>query len=105
MSYPCNAETPEGIPYSTVLYSQKGNKGFEYKRIITRLSSLVGQIDAVDSGKGNVTQYSLGSRSVTRAAFNTDEMQVLWDKLWARKLQLEGAGSPRKAVAAVPRDW
>lgn len=105
MSYPCNAETPEGIPYSTALYNQKGNKGFEYKRIIKRLSGLAGQIDDMDNGKGNVTQYSLGSRSVTRAAFSTEEAQAVWDKLWAKKLQLEGAGSPRKAVAAVPRDW
>ncbi len=96
-----DAETTNGIPYISSLYSNK----YEYKRVVTDLDNLAPTRDSLLSGAGAVTSYSLGSRSVTRQALSGTDALALWDKLWAKKLQLEHAKKPRKALGVVPRDW
>ncbi|MEA4919305.1 MAG: hypothetical protein VB078_00055 [Clostridiaceae bacterium] len=57
---------------------------------------------------GGVQSYGVGTRNLTR--YNTDlaavrdtiaELENKLDELYAQL----GTGSPRKAVAVVPRDW
>jgi hypothetical protein len=96
-----DAKTENGIPYLSKLYTEN----YEYERVVTDLDSLATTRKVLMSGSGGVTQYSLGSRSVTRQAMSASEMLAMWDKLWARKLELEGTKKPRKAIGVVMRDW
>jgi hypothetical protein len=96
-----DAKTANGIPYVSRLYSGS----FRYSCLVDDLDALCHARRAVLSGSGNVTQYSIGSRQLTRAAMNATQTLALWDKLMAEKEQMEGAGSPRKCVGIVLEDW
>lgn len=96
-----DAKTENGIPYVARLYA--GN--YRYSCIVDDLDALCPARKTVLAGSGNVTQYSIGSRQLTRATLNATQTLALWDKLMAEKEQIEGAGSPRKCVGIVLEDW
>lgn len=96
-----DAKTEHGIPYLSALYSAN----FEYETTVDDLDGLVTTRKSIMSGSGSVTQYSLGSRSVTRQNLSASDVLQLWEKLMAKKKQLEAGGRPRKAVGVVIRDW
>ena len=96
-----DSRTEHGIPYLSALYSAN----FEYETVVDDLDGLVTTKKSVMSGNGEVTSYSLGSRSVTRQTLSATEVLQMWDKLMAKKKQLEGGQKPRKAVGVVIRDW
>lgn len=96
-----DARTENGIPYLSALYSAN----FEYETVVNDLDGLVTTRKSVISGNGAITSYSLGSRSVTRQALSAADVLQMWDKLIARKKELEGGRRPRKAIGVVLRDW
>ena len=96
-----DAKTEHGIPYISALYSSS----FEYETVVDDLDGLVTTRRSVMSGNGAVTSYSLGSRSVTRQALSVEDVLKMWDKLMAKKKELECGKKPRKAIGVVPRDW
>ena len=96
-----DAKTENGIPYILRLYG----KSYRYACVVDDLDALQPARRAVLEGGGNVTQYSIGSRQLTRAAMGASQTLALWDKLTAEKARLEGAGGPRKSVGIVLRDW
>lgn len=55
--------------------------------------------------EGNVTSYSLGTRSVSRSGLSASEMMAKYEELLNKKLSMEQGGKGRKAVGVVPRDW
>ena len=93
-------KTENGVPYSSVLYL----RNFEYETVVNDLDGLVVTRHAIMKGEGSVTSYTIGSRSLSRQTLSASEVLKLWDKLWAKKKQLEGYSS-RKAVGVVLRDW
>ncbi len=96
-----DAKTEHGIPYISALYSSN----FEYETTVDDLDGLVTTRKSIMSGNGTVTSYSLGSRSVTRQAMSATEVLQMWDRLMAKKKELETGRKPRKALGVVPRDW
>lgn len=96
-----DGKTEHGIPYIVSLY----NASFEYETTVDDLDGLVTTRKSIMSGNGTVTSYSLGSRSVTRQAMTATEVLQMWDKLMAKKKELEMGRKPRRAVGVVPRDW
>jgi len=101
MSGRYDAKTTNGIKYFSSLY--KSN--YEYEQVVDDLDNLKTARDTIVSGGGNVTSYSLGTRSVSRGSMSASETLSLWDKLMRRKLQIERGRKPRRAVGVVPRDW
>lgn len=96
-----DGKTEHGIPYIVSLY----NASFEYETTVDDLDGLVTTRKSIMSGNGTVTSYSLGSRSVTRQAMTATEVLQMWEKLMAKKKELEMGRKPRRAVGVVPRDW
>jgi len=96
-----DGKTEHGIPYIVSLYSAN----FEYETTINDLDGLVTTRKSVMSGSGAVTSYSLGSRSVTRQAMSATEVLQTWNKLMAKKRELEAGRKPRRAMGVVLRDW
>lgn len=96
-----DSKTSNGIPYIGRLYAIN----YRYSCVVDDLDALQSARQMVLSGSGNVTQYSIGSRQLTRATLSATQTLALWDKLMAEKEQLEGAGRPRKSVGIVIRDW
>lgn len=96
-----DGETENGISYVKRLYINN----FEYKNIVNNLDGLVNVIAEFSQGEGNVTTYSLGTRSVTRQVATLAEAREWWDELIRRKERLENNKKPRKAVSMVPTDW
>ena len=96
-----DGKTDHGIPYIVSLY----NASFEYETTVDDLDGLVTTRKSIMSGNGTVTSYSLGSRSVTRQAMTATEVLQMWEKLMAKKKELEMGRKPRRAVGVVPRDW
>ena len=96
-----DGKTEHGIPYIVSLYSAN----FEYQTTVDDLDGLVTTRKSIMSGNGTVTSSSLGSRSVTRPAMSAKEVLQMWDKLMAKKKELEVGRKPRRALGAVPRDW
>ena len=96
-----DAKTENGVRYISLLYASN----YEYETVVDSLDSLAVQRKAVLSGGGTVTQYSIGSRSLTKKSLSATEVLDLWDKLMAKKRQLEEGRKPRKAVGVVLRDW
>lgn len=101
MAITYDTSTEHGIGYISRLYSQN----FEYKMIVNNLDGLSVVIQEFASGKGTVTSYSLGTRSVSRQVSSLSEARVWWDDLMRRKKLLEQGRRPRKAIGAVPMDW
>lgn len=95
-----DTKTENGVPYSSTLYL----RNFEYQTVVDDLDGLVVTKHAIMKGEGSVTSYTIGSRSLSRQTLSASEVLKLWDKLWAKKKQLEGYSS-RKAVGVVLRDW
>lgn len=96
-----DAKTEHGIPYISALYSAS----FDYETVINDLDGLVTTRKSVMEGNGAVTSYSLGSRSVTRQAMSAKDVLDMWDRLMAKKKELEAGRKPRRAVGVVIRDW
>lgn len=96
-----DAKTENGIDYVARLYVNN----FEYKNIVDNLDGLVTVISEFSQGKGTVTSYSLGTRSVSRQVTSLSEAREWWDELIRRKERFEYNKKPRKAVGAVPMDW
>jgi hypothetical protein len=96
-----DAVTENGIYYYNSLYMRNS----EYMQIIIDLNDMYPARKLIMSGSGNVTEYSLGTRSVTRGTLSADKLLSLWEKLQSRKIQIESGRKKRKAIAAVPRDW
>ena len=97
----CNAETENGIEYSTALYASN----LEYKRIVNTLDKMAPTIDDLYAGAGTTQAYTIGNRSKTNSQLAPTDMLRRWDRLWVRKRQIEGTRSARKAVGVLPRDW
>lgn len=96
-----DAKTENGIPYISALYA----RNFDYEMVITDLDGLAPARKKLLKGGGTVTQYSIGSRSLTRESLSAAELLALWNNLMAKKKQLETGSAPRKAVGVVLRDW
>lgn len=96
-----DSETENGIPYIGRLY--KSN--YRYSCVVDDLNALQPAREKVLSGSGSVTQYSIGSRQLTRATMNATQTLALWDKLIQEKESLEGVSKPRRSYGIVLRDW
>lgn len=96
-----DGRTENGVPYVARLYSTN----YRYTCIVDDLNSLQPARQTVLSGSGSVTQYSIGSRQLTKSVLNATQLLSLWDKLMAEKAAIEGAGRSRKSVGIVLRDW
>ena len=96
-----DGETEHGIPYITGLYVNN----FQYKITVNDLDGLVTARQQIMTGGGSVTQYTIGSRSLSRNALSASDILKLWDTLWTKKEQIEKGRSARKAVGVVLRDW
>lgn len=96
-----DGKTEHGIQYIKSLYSAN----YEYEMVIDDLDGMVEVRKSILSGGGAVTQYTIGSRSLSRKSLSASDLLKLWDDLWAKKLRLEQGRAPRKAVGIVPRDW
>jgi len=97
----CDAKTENGIPYNSALYLNN----FEYEVIVDDLDGLIIARRTIMKGEGSVSSYTIGSRSLSRQTLSASDILKLWDKLWARKEQLEQGRTPRKSVGVVLRDW
>ena len=97
----CDSKTENGIPYNSTLYI----RNFEYETVVNDLDGLVLTRRSIMTGSGSVSSYTIGSRSLSRQTLSASEILKLWDKLWAKKEQLEQGRTPRKAVGVVLRDW
>lgn len=96
-----DSKTENGIPYISGLY----HRSFEYEVVVDDLDAIFPVRREAISGRGTVQTYTVAARSVTRNNMDFRQLMSLWDSLMARKLALEGAGSPRKAVGVLIRDW
>lgn len=96
-----DSETENGIPYIERLH--KSN--YRYSCVVNDLNVLQPAREKVLSGSGSVTQYSIGSRQLTRATMNATQTLALWDKLMQEKESLEGVAKPRRSYGIVLRDW
>lgn len=97
----CDSKTENGVPYNSGLYA----KNFEYETIVNDLDGLVVTRHTIMTGGGSVSSYTIGSRSLSRQTLSASDILKLWDKLWAKKEQIEQGRTPRKAVGVVLRDW
>lgn len=95
-----DAKTENGIPYISTLYALN----YRYETVVNDLDALYPTKQAA-LGAGNVTEYSIGDRSLKRNGLSASEILKQWDKLMALKARLERGDAPRKAVGIVHRDW
>lgn len=104
MNYKCihyDAETEHGIPYLLGLYMNN----FDYKTVVNDLDGMVEARKSIISGSGEVTSYTIGSRSLSRQTLSASDLLKLWDDLMDKKKRMEQGRSARKSVGVVFRDW
>lgn len=93
--------TTNGIKYIVALYSRNSR----YQDIVDDLDTLKPARTQLLSGKGSVTQYSIGTRQLSRSNLSGKDLLALYDSLMKEKVNLEMARKPRRSVGVVLRDW
>ena len=96
-----DAKTENGIEYVSSIY----NSNYEYIRVVDTLDRMAPTIDGLYSGEGTTTSYTIGRRSKTNSNLTPSDIMRRWDRLWARKRQIEGVRPARKTVGVLFRDW
>lgn len=95
-----DGELANGTGYIVKLYTSNS----KYKLVCDSLDAMYpNYLKAIS--EGNVTQYSLGTRSVSRSGLSAAQMMDRYNSLLNKKLAMENGGKARKAVGVVPRDW
>ncbi len=95
-----DGELANGTGYIVRLYSSNS----KYKFVCDSLDAMYPNY-LKSISEGNVTQYTLGTRAVSRGVLSAREMIAKYEELLNKKLSMEQGGKGRKAVGVVPMDW
>ena len=94
------AITENGVEYVKTLYENN----IKYKIIVDDMDALYPAYKATLSGQGNVSSYTVSTRSLSRNNMSAGAVLSEFKTLRSQKLSIETGGRARKAYGVIPRD-